>query len=124
MLTFMEAIGRQEGFGPPSNRATRNNNPGNINFAPWTAAKFGAVLETIPEGYDEVARFAHFPDVATGWAAMRALLTESYVGLTIAAALAKWAPPSDGNNVSAYQAGVCASTGLTPDTVLTSELLT
>jgi hypothetical protein len=54
---------------------------------------------------------------------MRALLTEHYLGLTVTAALNKWAPPVE-NDVSAYQANVCEWTGLTPETVLTSELLT
>ena len=35
MMTLIQAIARMEGFGPPANRATRNNNPGNLNFEPW-----------------------------------------------------------------------------------------
>lgn len=119
----MQAIAREEGFGPPHNRATRNNNPGNLNFATWMAQQFGAVLETIPNGYNEQPRFASFPTVADGWNAMRSLLIESYAGLTVSAALNKWAPASDNNNTSAYTASVCKWCNVTPDTVLSVELI-
>ena len=119
-LTFMQAIARMEGFYKVGSRANRNNNPGNLNFAPWQAA-LGAVLETIPAGIQETARFAHFPMPAVGWVAMRTLLQNDYLGLTVAAALNKWAPPSDCNDVSSYQAGVCEMTGMQPTDVLTAE---
>lgn len=122
-LTFMQAIGREEGFGLPNSRATRNNNPGNLNFEPWTATKFGAVLETIPPGVNECARFAHFPTPEAGWGAMRALLLESYLNLEVSAALNKWAPPSDGNDTSAYTDAVCKWCGVEPTTILTAELI-
>jgi hypothetical protein len=112
--TFMEAIAQMEGFNVAGTRPARNFNPGDIEYGDF-AREHGAV------GTD--GRFAIFPDAPTGYAAMRALLMEHYVGLTIAAALNKWAPPVE-NNVSAYLSGVCEMTGLTPETVLTSELLT
>jgi len=122
-LTFMQAIAREEGYGPPQNRATRDNNPGNLDFEPWMEEQYGAVLETIPTGYHESPRFAHFPTVDAGWAAMRELLTTDYAGLTIEAALNRWAPPSDGNDTSAYTANVCALCEVTPATILTTELI-
>lgn len=118
--TFMQAIATMEGFYRTGSRANRNNNPGNLNLAPWESI-LGAVLETIPPGVDEKARFAHFPTPVAGWTAMRMLLEDVYLGLTIAEALRKWAPPSDGNDQSSYLVGVCKMTGMEPDTVLTKE---
>lgn len=116
-LTFMQAIARQEGFNVPGSRANRNNNPGNIVFEPWTA-EFGGVRETCPSG--EVPRFASFPNVDSGFNAMRTLLTNAYLGLSVQAALNKWAPPFE-NNDNAYLADVLDWTGLTAETVLTAE---
>lgn len=120
--TFMVAISKEEGFGPPENRATRNNNPGNLNMESWLTA-FGAALETIPAGFKETPRFACFPDIDAGWSAMRELLTRSYLGMNVAAALNKWAPPSDDNDTSAYTAFVCQACNITPETILTGELI-
>jgi hypothetical protein len=118
MLTFIEAIARQEGFEVEDSRPARNNNPGDLNFEPWQGI-FGARLET-PLG-KETARFACFPTPVQGWGAMRQLLNADYIGLTVRQALNKWAPPSDGNNVSEYEANVCEWTGMMPETVLTAE---
>ena len=38
-MTFIEAVARMEGFGPPENRPTRNNNPGDIEFHPGGIAE-------------------------------------------------------------------------------------
>jgi hypothetical protein len=120
MLTFIQAVAREEGFEIPGSRANRNCNPGDLNFAPWQE-QFGAVLETIPAGYNEMPRFACFPTPEQGFAAMRELLTNHYLGMTVGAALNRWAPPSDDNDTSVYTANVCQWTGLTPDTVLTGD---
>jgi hypothetical protein len=122
MLTFVEAIAKEEGFGIPGARATRCCNPGNLNMEPWLEG-FGATLETIPAGVEEEPRFACFPTSEAGWSAMTTLLTKDYLGLTVSEALNKWAPASDGNAPSSYVAAVCSMTGLTADTVLTPELL-
>ncbi len=120
MLTFIEAIAREEGFPILGSRAERNNNPGNLNFEPWLAAEpYCAVLET-PLGSEE-ARFCRFPDGATGYAALRALLTRDYLGETLHGALNRYAPPSDGNDTSAYESAVCAWTGMQPSDVLTAD---
>ena len=116
MKTFMEAIAQMEGFNTPGTLPNRRNNPGDIIEGQFAQAH-GALAS-------DGSRFAAWPDAPAGFAAMRTLLTEHYLGLTVAQALNKWAPPSDGNDTSAYTAGVCEMTGLTPDTVLTSELLT
>jgi hypothetical protein len=113
MLTFMEAIAREEGFLIAGSRPQRNNNPGDIEYGEFAQAH-GAT------GGDP--RFAIFPTPEIGYAAMKALLNTDYVGLTVSAALCKWAPPTE-NNVSAYQANVCKWADLTPETILTVELI-
>jgi hypothetical protein len=112
-MTFIEAIAREEGFYALKTRPNRNNNPGDIEFGKFAIAH-GATSGD--------PRFAIFPNAAAGFAAMRALLLSAYVGLTVAQTLNKWAPPVE-NNVNSYIANVCAWTGLTPETVLTSELI-
>jgi hypothetical protein len=119
----MEAIAHIEGFYIPGSRAQRNSNPGNLNFAPWEAAKFGAVLETIPRGYNEQPRFAAFPTPAAGWSAMQHLLLTDYLGKTVQQALSIWAPSTDDNNVPAYVTGICVMCGCTPGTLLIAELV-
>ena len=118
MLTFMQGLARQEGFGVRNARPTRNNNPGDLEYEPWQRL-WGARLEIVPTG--ETAVFAQFLDVAEGWAAMRFLLNRDYIGMTVTAALAKWAPESDGNNLMVYETNVCAWTGMQPTTILTRE---
>jgi len=110
-VTFMEAIAREEGFDSPGTRSNRNNNPGDIEMGSLARA-YGATRGD--------PRFAVFPTPDSGWEAMRALLGARYLGLTVAEALNKWAPPVE-NQTNAYIANVCAWSGLTPDTVLTSE---
>ena len=118
-MTIIQAIAAFEGFGKQGTRATRNSNPGNINFTPWTK-EYGAVLETVPAGIKEEPRFACFPTADQGWAALRYLLTSHYLGMTIAAAFNKYAPPVE-NNTNAYTEFVCKETDLQPEDVLTSE---
>ncbi len=112
MLTFMEAIARQEGFLVPGSLPNRRNNPGDIEDGPFAQAN-GALPS-------DGNRFAAFPDSATGYGAMRALLTKHYLGLTIEEALNKWAPPVE-NNVSAYLSNVLKWTGMQSTDVLTEE---
>ncbi len=118
-LTLAEAIAREEGFFISHSRAWRNNNPGNMNMAKWMVP-LGAVLETT---ISDEARFAKFPTPSAGYAAMRTLLQNHYLGFSIHAALLKWAPPSDGNNTSSYEANVCKWTGLTPETIITGDII-
>jgi hypothetical protein len=61
---WANAIAQFEGFGSPSNRAARNNNPGNLNYA----GQAGAI------GQDS-GGFAIFPDDATGFQALYNQLT-------------------------------------------------
>jgi hypothetical protein len=84
-------------------RAWRNNNPGNMEAGAF-ANQHGAI------GSD--GRFAVFPNEAAGTAAVRALLgTAGYRNLTIADAIARYAPPHE-NDTAAYTAGVSRMTNL------------
>lgn len=60
----------------------RNNNPGNVSRGPF-AQRNGAI------GYDK-RDFAIFPDIESGRAALRDLLTNGYRGLKFADAIAKY----------------------------------
>jgi len=121
MDTICQAIAKEEGFGIPGGRATRNHNPGDISWGPFARAHGATALETIPAGITEPARFAFFPDDATGFAAMKALLDLVYAGQTISQMLYHYAPPSE-NNTPLYIANVCDMTGLTPNTVIDQHL--
>jgi hypothetical protein len=111
-MTFIEAISRQEGFLVTGSRAQRRNNPGNIE-----EGKFSQAHGALPSDGD---RFAAWDTPEAGYAAMRTLLLLGYVGLTVSAALNKWAPPIE-NDVSAYEAHVCGWTGMTPETILNAD---
>lgn len=111
MISFIQAIARQEGFGVPGDLPTRDDNPGDIIWSRFAQS----------EGATQDGRFAKWTTPQDGFNAERTLLVDDYLGLTVRQALNKWAPASDGNNVSAYEANVCNWTGLTPDTILTAE---
>lgn len=105
------AIAKVEGFyakgskanRPKANRPQRNHNPGDIEYGDF-AKTHGAT------GSD--GRFAIFPDDATGFAALRALLgTQGYSSLTIEQAIGKFAPPKE-NDTAKYVRDVTKSTGL------------
>ena len=84
--------------------AWRNNNPGNIR-----AGAFAKSLGAIGVG---PGGFAIFPDAETGARAVGALMrTQNYKNLSIADAIARYAPPSE-NNTAAYQAAIRKQTGL------------
>lgn len=100
--TFLEAVAREEGWLDPASRCRRNNNPGDIEAGRFAAAH-GAI------GSD--GRFARFATAEAGFAAMRALFqAPSYQGLTVAAAIERWAPSSE-NNTGIYIARVCGWSG-------------
>ncbi len=119
MLTFIQAIARDEGFDVPGTRPYRNNNPGDIEYGRFARAHGSAGPEILPDGTQ--GRFATFPTPEIGWAALKALLQSTgYLGLTVAEALNRWAPPSE-NQTNSYIANVVRWTDLTPETKLTAE---
>jgi hypothetical protein len=111
-MLLLEAMAREEGFYVPGTRPNRNHNPGDIEYGPFAIAN-GAT------GTD--GRFAIFADDATGFAAMAALLAEHYAGMTIEAALNKYAPPVE-NQTNVYLQRVCEWTGLQPTDIISEYL--
>ena len=94
----------------------RNNNPG----AMWpgkTASTFGS---TSAENLKDGNKIAQFEDPVDGAAAMFGLLKNKYVGKPLNEAIKMW---SGGNSSDQYTKLVASNTGLSPDTVLTPELL-
>jgi hypothetical protein len=96
-MTLQEAIARQEGINNPNSRASLNKNPGNIEYGTF-ARLHGAT------GTD--GRFAIFPNLQTGYNALTELLKIHYTGLTIAEAIAKYAPSNE-NDTQTYIRNVC-----------------
>ena len=84
--------------------AWRNNNPGNIRKSK-AAYSFGAIGET--------DKWAVFPDEETGLNAIVKLLrSKNYNNLSVAGAIHRWAPSSDGNNPESYARKVSKMTGV------------
>lgn len=101
------------GQAPP---AIRFNNPG----AQWpgpSASAYGATGSAVIGGGNKIAQF---PDPVSGAAAQFDLLGKRYAGMPLNAAVAKW---SGNNNPGTYTLKVAQATGLSPDSVLTPELL-
>lgn len=112
-MTFLEAVGREEGVYATGSRPNRNNNPGDIEYGRFAIAH-GAT------GTD--GRFAIFPSLAIGYAAMKSLfLSPAYAGLTVAEALNKWAPPIE-NQTNRYITNVCLWVGCEPTDLIANVL--
>lgn len=94
----------------------RTNNPGAQWYGPAAQAYGATGSIPLPGGNNA----AQFPDPVSGAAAQFALLGKSYANMPLSAAIAKW---SGGNSSPAYSAFLAKQTGLTPDTVLTKDLL-
>lgn len=91
--------------------AWRNHNPGNLRFGDF-ARRHGAI--------GSAGGFAVFPDLATGRAALAALLRgPTYAPLSIYAAIERYAPPSE-NQTDQYRELVAELTGLAVDRILSS----
>ncbi len=121
-MTLLKAIAMEEGFFVAGSRARRNNNPGNLDYGPFAIAHGATRIEEIPPDIHEPARFAYFPTPDVGFAALQALLESSeYAGLTVEAALAKYAPASE-NDTSAYVHNVCGWVGCSPDAIISSVM--
>ena len=109
----------------------RNNNPGNIQNGNFAKSKGALDLSTAKvvitnPNVSRPDRFAVFPDYETGRAAKKALLFEgeNYKDKSIAAAITRYAPPSE-NPTAAYIAAVVSginnnipNSSVTVDTVL------
>lgn len=108
-MNFLQAVAREEGFYNLGTRPQRNLNPGDIEWGKFAQAH-GAT------GTD--GRFAKFPTADAGFAAMKALFqAPSYRGLTVAAALNRWAPPVE-NHTNIYIDNVCKWANCHPTDVI------
>ena len=109
-LTYTNADGTTTSMSGGS-MAWRDNNPGNIIAGPFATSQ-GAIGSN--------NGFAVFPDVATGTAALTTLLeSSSYQSLSVDAAIAKYAPPSQ-NNTASYQATIETQLGVSGSTPLSA----
>jgi len=114
-MTLAQAIAREEGFGMPHSRATRNNNPGNIEWGGFARAHGATRVEdAVPH---ITPRFAYFPSSEQGFAAMTALLQHYYGSMTLEQMLNRYAPPVE-NQTNAYIAYVCKCLGCGPGDVV------
>jgi len=99
--------GSGSGLDAPSglHKNERNNNPGNIEYGAWAIAH-GAT------GSD--GRFAIFPDLATGYGAAQALLSDygKKGNNTVGGIIGKWAPSTDHNDVGSYGGFVAKQMGV------------
>lgn len=94
----------------------RTNNPGAQWYGPAAQAYGATGSIPLPGGNNA----AQFPDPVSGAAAQFALLSHRYTNMPLSTAIAKW---SGGNSSPAYAAFLGKQTGLSPETVLTKDLL-
>ncbi len=115
-------MAEHEGWKPPksatdtASRSYRNHNPGNLRASPFA--------------YSTIDGFAVFKNDALGWMALQWDIMQKAKGntstglgpsSTLADLIQVWAPPTDGNDTTAYLAAVVQMSGLAPTTLL-SEL--
>lgn len=124
MLSLLEAIAKEEGFFVQDSRPQRNNNPGDLIWGP-EAQRFGATHGD--------PHFAVFPDVETGWEALRRWLSVpahiedgklvgGYCGATLEQVVKRFAPPAE-NDSGRYLYNVCLWTGLQPADLVTQDII-
>lgn len=98
----------------------RNKNPG-AQYPGPSATKFGSVGYEVLRSKDGQHLIATFPTSEQGAAAMFDLLaSDLYVGKTIRAAITKWC---GGFSAATYVAALQARAGVSPETILTRELV-
>jgi hypothetical protein len=113
-MLLLEAMARMEGYYVEGSRPNRNKNPGDIEYGNFARAH-GAI--------DTDGRFAIFPSSAVGFNCMASLLREHYNGMTIEAALRKYAPPIE-NDDFVYLFNILKWTGLKATDIISDHLET
>lgn len=89
--------------------SVRNNNPGNLRYTTWTAARGAEPGE---------AGFAKFLNPVIGTKVLAQLLTtKKYIERTIEQTFYKYAPPND-NNTEKYIKFVCDELKITRETII------
>jgi hypothetical protein len=110
-----QAIARFEGFYQPNSLAARNNNPGNLRS--WGS-------------YPVVNGYVKFPDVATGWGALKVQVLKNIDrGLSLneffggkPGVYSGYAPSSDANDPANYARTVAGWLGISADVPLEAAL--
>lgn len=103
--------------------AWRGNNPGNITAGDFSKGNGGIGVQTVQTTH-QTYRFAVFSDEATGFLAIKTLLstgtkTVPYPTMTVAAAIKKWAPASDpSNDPVKYAQTIEKKTGIKSDRIV------
>jgi hypothetical protein len=102
------------------NRATRNNNPGNLRYTAWSKLH-GATGEDRKGVPDGTPGYAIFPSSAIGIKALWDLLQgKSYRNLSLRDAFFRFAPPADNNDTVRYIKFVTGRVGASEDTLISS----
>jgi hypothetical protein len=111
MSKLANLISKEEGFGIIGSLPTRNNNPGDLRHSPHSQHNAND-----PNGIGII-------DNATdGWADLeRQLKIYAERGMTLAQAIAEYAPPNE-NNSAQYLAFVCAGLGCDSSISMTEAL--
>jgi hypothetical protein len=104
------SIAQFEGFNTSGTIANRNNNPGNLRYAPNQIGVENTVSGT----------FATFASPQDGWLALQNYI-QSNQGLTLRDFTYKYAPPVE-NDTSSYLSFLSGQTGIQPDQTLGSVL--
>lgn len=94
----------------------RHNNPGATYPAPWMKEYGMNGVDIIGGGH----KIANFPDAVSGAAANIDLMHRDYAGMPLSEAIRKW---SGNNSPEAYTAAVSKALGISPNTVLTKEII-
>lgn len=103
-----QLIAREEGFGIPGAKPTRDHNPGDLQHAPHVETWDGKI------GVE--------PDDDTGWADLeRQLQLYASRGMTMAQIIAIYAPASE-NDSANYLKFLCDGLAVSPDTRVTEVL--
>lgn len=117
LQALMEAIGKQEGFGVPGARPTRNCNPGDLK-ALFGRCWYGQI------GFDSEG-FVIFDSPVNGWRALGMDITNharKNPGQSLAGFIAQFAPSSE-NNTAAYIHAVASALAVDPVTTLLIDLV-
>lgn len=106
VIVYSDGESTHEQLRTGGTRAWRNNNPGNLRPGRFSTSQ-GAI--------GDAGGFAVFGDAGTGGSAQGALLSgPTYSGLSLDAAIARYAPSTE-NNTARYQQFVRQATGLSGD---------
>lgn len=107
---LMDAIAQMEGYNTPGTIAQRNNNPGNLRYAPTQSGSESTVSGT----------YATFATAEDGWNALQSYIeTQMAAGVTLRQFIYTYAPPSE-NNTSDYLNWLVSKVGIGADSLLSS----